>query len=127
MHRLKADYLSGETSEGVMGEKHFLGEFEQMVLLAVLRLGEEAYAVPIRIEIAKRARRRVSRGALYITLQRLEEKGLLTSRMVGGAEERGGRPRRYYRLRPVALTALKHSRTALLEMWKGLEAAGRKA
>jgi len=62
-----------------MTEKTFLGEFEQMVLLAILRIGDNAYAVPIRGEIEERAERGVSRGALYTTLERLEAKGFVAS------------------------------------------------
>ena len=74
----------------------YLGEFEHLVLLAVLRVGEDAYAVPVRAEIESRAGRAVSRGALYTTLDRLEQKGLLRSRLGDPLPERGGRARRYY-------------------------------
>lgn len=98
-----------------------LGEFEEIVLLAVLRLEDEAYAIPIREEIRRRARRRVVRGALYTALDRLEEKGLLSSRMSEPRPERGGRARRYFKLTPRAMTALRASRRARLTMWQGLE------
>lgn len=105
-----------------MGRTDFLGEFEQIVLLAVLRLGDTAYAVPIRSEILKRSRRAPARGAVYITLDRLEEKGYLDSRLAGAAAERGGRPRRYYRVTPAGVRALEHSWSTLRRMWEGLEA-----
>jgi PadR family transcriptional regulator PadR len=98
-----------------------LGEFEQLVLLAVLRLGEGAYAVPIRVEIESRTKRAASRGAIYITLDRLEDKGYLDSRMEEGTPERGGRQRRYYRVRPAGIRALEQSWLALRSMWEGLE------
>ena len=99
-----------------------LGEFEQLVLLAVLRLGEaDAYAVPIRKEIESRTRRAASRGAIYITLDRLEEKGYLESHLGDGTPERGGRARRFYRVRPAGLRALEQSWLALRSMWEGLE------
>jgi DNA-binding PadR family transcriptional regulator len=98
-----------------------LGEFEQLVLLAVLRLGDSAYAVPIRREIATRARRAPARGAVYVTLDRLEEKGFLDSRLGDPAVERGGRQRRYYRVRPAGVRALEQSWAALRRMWEGLE------
>lgn len=104
-----------------MGEKDYLGEFEQMVLLAVLRAGDEAYAVPIREAIERRTGRNVSRGALYITLDRLEEKGYLRSRLGGATAERGGRPKRFYRVQPSGVAALEASREALERMWKGLK------
>jgi len=99
-----------------------LGEFEQVVLLAVLRLADEAYAIPIREEIRARARRRVARGALYTALERLEEKGLLSSRMGEPRPERGGRARRYFTVTARGLSALRGSRRAMLELWRGLEA-----
>jgi PadR family transcriptional regulator len=98
-----------------------LGEFEEVVLLAVLRLEDEAYAIPIREEIRRRAHRRVARGALYTALDRLEEKGLLTSRMSDPRPERGGRSRRYFKATARALTALRASRRARLGLWQGLE------
>jgi len=98
-----------------------LGEFEQVVLLAVLRLGDEAYAIPIREEIRKRARREVARGALYTALERLEEKGLLSSRMGEPRAERGGRARRYFAVTGRGLQALRGSRRAMLDLWRGLE------
>jgi DNA-binding PadR family transcriptional regulator len=99
-----------------------LGEFEQVVLLAVLRLGEAAYALPIREEIRLKTRRRVARGALYTALERLEEKGLLASRMGAPRPERGGRARRYFTVTPRARAALRSSRRAMLDLWQGLEA-----
>lgn len=98
-----------------------LGEFEQVVLLAVLRLGEAAYAVPIRREIAARTRRGPARGAVYVTLDRLEAKGYLDSWLGDGAAERGGRPRRYYRVKPAGVRALEQSWAALRRMWEGIE------
>jgi DNA-binding PadR family transcriptional regulator len=98
-----------------------LGEFEQVVLLAVLRLGEGAYAVPVQEEILGCTGRDVSRGSIYITLDRLETKGYLRSRLADPTPERGGRAKRYYTLRPRALEALKENRRALVALWRGLE------
>jgi DNA-binding PadR family transcriptional regulator len=97
------------------------GDFEQLVLLAVLRLGDDAYAVPVRREIATRTGRAPARGAVYVTLDRLEEKGYLESRLGDPVPERGGRPRRYYRVRPAGVRALEHSWAMLRRMWDGLE------
>ena len=99
-----------------------IGEFEHMVLLAVLRLGDEAYAVPIRDEIVSCTGRDIARGSIYITLDRLETKGYLKSRFGDATPERGGRPKRYYELRPRGLEALRESRRALHALWRGLEA-----
>ena len=99
-----------------------LGEFEQVVLLAVLRLADEAYAVSIGEEILRCTGRDVSRGSIYITLDRLETKGYLKSWFGDPTPERGGRAKRYYALRPRAIEALKVSRRALVSLWSGIEA-----
>ena len=99
----------------------YLGELEQVVLLAVLRLGDEAYAIPILEQIEAQAGRTVARGALYTTLDRLEQKGCLRSRVGEPRAERGGRARRYFTVTPAAIRALKNSRAALLRLWRGLE------
>ena len=100
-----------------------IGEFEQVVLLAILRLADDAYAVTIRDEICAHTGRDVSRGSIYITLDRLETKGYLRSRLADPTAERGGRAKRYYALRPRAVDALKESRRALVALWRGLETA----
>jgi len=105
----------------VTDETTSLGEFEHVVLLAVLRLGDSAYAVSIRDEIERRTDRRVSRGSVYVTLDRLETKGYLQSWLADPTAERGGRAKRFYALRPRAVSALKESRRALIEMWRGLD------
>jgi len=99
----------------------YLGELEQIVLLAVLRLGDEAYAVPILDQIERQTGRRVARGALYTALDRLEAKGCVRSRLGQPLAERGGRARRYFTVTPSAMRALKESRLALLRLWNGLE------
>jgi len=104
-----------------------LGEFEQLVLLAVMRLEGDAYAVPIRQEIEGRTSRRVARGALYVTLDRLEEKGYLKSWLADATAERGGRAKRYYEVRPAGAKALEYSWAALRSMWEGLEPKRREA
>ena len=98
-----------------------LGEFEHIVLLAVLRLGDEAYAVPILEQIEAQTSRKVARGALYTALERLEAKGCLRSRVGDPLPERGGRARRYFTVTPAAVRALKSSRLALMRLWNGLE------
>lgn len=99
----------------------YLGEFEQVVLLAILRLGDEAYAIPVREEIEARTGRQVARGALYTALERLEAKKCVRSSMSEPLPERGGRSRRYYAVSPAGLTALRESRDAWLALWKGVE------
>jgi len=104
-----------------MAGREHLGEFEQIVLLAILRLGQEAYGVPIRIEIERRTGRAVTVGALYRTLDRLEDKGYISSAFSPPTPERGGRSKRYFTVRPRGLRTLRASRQALSAMWEGLE------
>ena len=99
----------------------YLGEFEQVVLLAILRLSDGAYAIPVREEIEARTGRQVARGALYTALERLEAKKCVRSSMSEPLPERGGRSRRYYAVTPAGLTALRASRDAWLALWKGVE------
>lgn len=98
-----------------------LGEFEVVVLLAVLHLGDAAFGSAIRDEIERRSRRRVSRGAVYITLDRLEDKGLLASKLAGASDSRGGRPKRFFSVTATGLKGVKHSVRMLARMQKGLE------
>ena len=104
-----------------MARREHLGEFEQIVLLAVLRLGEDAYGVPIRSEIERRTGRSLTVGALYRTLDRLENKGYVNSWFSDPTPERGGRSKRYFKIRPIGLRTLRASREALSAMWEGLE------
>ena len=98
-----------------------LGEFEQLVLLASLRIDEGAYAVPIINEIDARTNRDVSHAAVYVALRRLEKNGLVTSRLADPTSERGGRAKRFYEVLPDAHPLLQEYRDALLSMWEGLE------
>jgi PadR family transcriptional regulator PadR len=105
----------------------FLGEFEQMVLLAVLcanRADGDAYGVNVHAELEKRTSRRVARGAIYMTLDRLEKKGLLSSYTTDPTPERGGRSKRCYRTTRAATAALEASRRALTSLWQGLQPTG---
>ena len=104
-----------------MTEKSYLGEFEHVVLLAILRLGDEAYGVPVRGEIEEQTGRAVARGALYTTLDRMETKGYLSSRVGDPTPRRGGRARRYFAITAAGYAALRASREALLNMWNGYE------
>jgi DNA-binding PadR family transcriptional regulator len=99
-----------------------LGELEQLVLLAILRVGEEAYGEPIRERLRGEAGRRVARGALYTVLDRLEQKGLVRSRLGEPLAERGGRARRYFEVTAAGLAALRRARQTLLRLWRGIDA-----
>jgi DNA-binding PadR family transcriptional regulator len=98
-----------------------LGEFEQMVLLAILHLGDGVYGVPIVDEIQRRTGRTVAPAAVYVTLRRLEQKGLLTSWMSDSTPERGGKSRRCVKITGAGLESLRESRKVLDRMWKGLD------
>jgi PadR family transcriptional regulator, regulatory protein PadR len=99
----------------------YLGEFEYAVLLSILHLDHEAYAVPIRELIEQRTGRPVARGALYTGLDRLEAKGCLRSRMGDATEERGGKARRYYTVTAAGLKAIRAQHEALSSLTRGLE------
>lgn len=98
-----------------------LGEFEQIVLLAVLRLKAEAYGVSIRTEIAERTGREPSAGALYTTLERLETKGLLKSRTGDPTPQRGGRAKRYYTVSASGNVAIARAQRAFRNMLEGVK------
>ena len=98
-----------------------IAEFEQMVLLAVLQVHEDAYGVTVHEELERHTDRAVSRGAVYMTLDRLEKKGFLTSSLSEPTAERGGRSKRCYAVTKTAITALRASRRTLLSLWDGLD------
>lgn len=104
-----------------MAKGDFLGEFEQVVLLAVARLGEEGYGVTVRREIEERTGREVSVGAVYATLDRLESKGLLRSWEGEPTPVRGGRARRHFAVEPVGVRALRETRSMMASLWDGVE------
>lgn len=96
------------------------GSFEQLVLLAVLRLGDGAYGMTVRREIEARTGDAVSLGAVYATIERLEEKGYLRSRAAPGGEERGGRARRFYEVDASGAEALRRALAAVDSMRAGM-------
>lgn len=103
-----------------MKQHRYLGQLEQMTLLAVARLGDGAYGRSIRDELRARTGRRFSHGAAYVTLERLEEKGYLTSATGESTAGRGGRPKRYYQVTPEGARALQEAREALDSLWEGM-------
>jgi DNA-binding PadR family transcriptional regulator len=104
-----------------MGGKTYLGEFEHMVLAAILRLGEGAYGTAIIKEIERETGRLVPSGSLSVTLDRLEKKGHLRSTMGQADPTRGGRPKRFVSVTDVGFSAVRESRSAMLNLWSGLE------
>lgn len=99
----------------------FPGELEQMLMLAAIRLGDDAYGSAMSEHLLERVGRRVSRGAIYVTLDRLEAKGWIRSRMSEPRAERGGRPRRLVEVTAEGRARLQRSREALESLWAGLE------
>ena len=98
----------------------YLGEFEQLILFALLQLGDDAYGVTIREAIEERTGKAISAGAIYTALGRLEERGLVRSQTETSVAGRMGRPRKYYRLRPDGARALKESYATIQAMAGGL-------
>ena len=105
-----------------MADAQVLGEFEQLVLLGVLHCAAEAYGVPICRELQTRAQRQVSLGAVYKTLDRIEQKGLVRSALGAATAERGGRRKRIYQVTPTGLKVLRSSLSAVARMSDGLAA-----
>ncbi len=103
-----------------MGKSDSLGEFEQVALLALIRLRADAYGARIRREIAERTGRDVSLGAIYTTLERLERKGFVSSARGAPTPERGGRAKRFYKIEAPGERALQRSRETMDRMWAGL-------
>jgi PadR family transcriptional regulator len=99
----------------------YLGELEHLILLAILQAGDEAYTVPIREVLLARSGRRVTRGAIYTSLERLETKGLVNSRVGEPLAIRGGRARRYFQVTPAGLEAMRAAREAVRTLSEGLE------
>ncbi len=104
-----------------MPNSEFLGEFEQVVLLVVARLEGGAYGMTIRQEIDERTSHDVAIGSVYSALDRMEKKGLVASEVGDPTPERGGRAKRYYRLRRLGVLALTRSRETHAKLWEGLE------
>lgn len=105
----------------------YAGEFEQVVLLAVVHLGDDAYGASIRREIEARGNRAVTIGAAYATLDRLVDKGYLKAREAESTD-RGGQPRRFFSITPTGVAALEEARALQARMWRGIELPkGRKA
>jgi DNA-binding PadR family transcriptional regulator len=101
--------------------KHgILGGFELLVLLALIRLDDDAYGVPISSEIEASSGRSVSIGSVYITLDRLERKGLVSSRLGESTAERGGRAKTYFRPTAKGLREVRLARQTLMRLWRGV-------
>ena len=100
--------------------REFLGGFELLVLLALIRLGDDAYGVPIANAIEESSGRQVSIGSVYLTLDRLESKGLVRSALGEATPVRGGRAKTYFRITGTGLKAVRHAQRTLTELWRGV-------
>ena len=100
-------------------KQHYLGQFEEQVLLAVARLRDNAYGVPIRQAVEEATRRRTSIGAVYSTLERLEHKGFVSSRQGEPTPERGGRAKRYFKIEGTGIAALNEAERVRLALREG--------
>jgi len=107
-----------------MSGRAYLGEFELMVMLVLIRLGEDAYGVPIGRAIEESSGREVSLGSVYAALERLEEKGFVSSNIGEPTPERGGRAKRYFRVTNAGLRQVRKTRQTLISLWRGLPQLG---
>jgi PadR family transcriptional regulator, regulatory protein PadR len=111
-----------------MRKRDYLGQFELMVLLAILQAGDDAYGVPIARQIEDTTRKEVALGSIYAALERLEAKGLVTSEMGDPTPERGGRAKRYFRVTGKGVREAREAQRTLKRLWNGLpQLAGGKA
>lgn len=109
-----------------MREHTYLGEFELMLLLTIIRLADDAYGVPLSRELATLRGRDVSIGSVYAALDRLEIKGLITSSLGESTPERGGRAKRYFRVTRQGLKSVTETRKVLSKLWKSLPSSKEK-
>jgi PadR family transcriptional regulator PadR len=103
-----------------MRKRNYLGEFELMVILTVIRLGDNAYGVPITRELEKYREKEVSLGSVYAALERMEDKGLVLSSLGDPTAERGGKAKKYFRATKEGLREAQEMRQVLTRLWRGL-------
>jgi PadR family transcriptional regulator, regulatory protein PadR len=101
-----------------MARREFLGGFELLVLLALIRLGDDAYGVPISEAIEKSSGREVALGSVYITLERLQDKGLVSSELGEPTAVRGGRAKTYFRITAKGLREIRQAQRTLIKLWR---------
>ena len=103
-----------------MGKREFLGGFELLVLLALIRLGDDAYGVPISEAIEESSGREVALGSVYITLERLQNKGLVSSALGEPTAVRGGRAKTYFRITARGLREVRQAQSTLIKLWRNV-------
>jgi len=116
-HLRKADFF---TIIEEMRKRGYFGEFELMVMLALMRLGDNAYGVPICREIEEHSRREVVVGSVYATLERLEDKGFVSSELGEPTAERGGRAKKYFHVTSEGVREVRDTQRALMNLWDGV-------
>jgi PadR family transcriptional regulator PadR len=99
---------------------HHLSDFELIAMLVLLRLGEDAYGVPIAREIEEQTKREVKLGSVYAALERLEEKGFVASELGQPTQERGGRAKRYFHITQQGMREVRETRRTLIRLWQGI-------
>jgi PadR family transcriptional regulator PadR len=107
-----------------MGEHSYLGEFELMLLLTIIRLADDAYGVPLARELSLQRGREVAVGSVYAALDRLETKGFVASRLGESTPERGGRAKRYFHVTEQGLRSAHETRRVLSRLWQSLPSLG---
>jgi DNA-binding PadR family transcriptional regulator len=103
-----------------MSKPNYLGEFELLVMLAVMRLGDDAYGVPVTRELEKQTGREAAFATVYATLERLQQKGFVRSELGEATPERGGRAKRYFRVTASGLRTVKETKRNLIRLWRGI-------
>jgi len=103
-----------------MARSSYLGEFELLVMLAVIRIGDDAYGVPISLEIERQTARSVTFATVYSTLERLQAKGFVHSKLGDATAERGGRAKRYFRVTAAGLRTVREAKRGLVGLWNGV-------
>jgi PadR family transcriptional regulator PadR len=105
-------------------KERFLTDFELMIVLAILRVREQAYGVPIAREIEETAGRPVTLAAVYLALDRLQAQKLVTSELGDPTPERGGRAKKFFRVTPAGLRAVRNTQRAFMALWRGIPELG---
>jgi len=103
-----------------MKSSSYLSDFELIVLLVLLRLGDDAYGVPIAREMQEQTRREAKLGSIYAALERLEEKGFVVSKLGEPTKERGGRAKRYFHVTKQGMQQVREMQRTLMRLWKGV-------
>ena len=105
-----------------MKDQSYLSDFELIAMLVLLRLGDDAYSVPIAREMEEQTKREVKLGSVYAALERLEEKGFVLSELGEPTQERGGRAKRYFHITKQGMRQVRETQKTLIKLWRGIPA-----